>query len=291
MNLTWEPELFAALPRAAGEPLEQPRPGRRDRLPHVPPTVIVDRLVKRFGRTVAVDGASWSAQSGRITALLGPNGSGKTTTVECLEGLQTPTSGTVRVLDVDPATAGPEHRARVGVMLQDGGLPNTVGAERLIRHLASLYANPLDVDALMQRLGIDGFRRTAVRRLSGGQRQRLALASAIVGRPRVVFLDEPSAGLDPHARQDVWALVRELRADDVTVVITTHSFEEAERLADHVVVMRAGTVAASGTIAEIAGDRGLEAAYFALTDESWRDRPTDCWPTPPPASDAPGTRP
>ncbi|MDO5698227.1 MAG: ABC transporter ATP-binding protein [Dermatophilus congolensis] len=249
-------------------------------------SVVVDQLVKRFGRTVAVDGASWSAEPGRITALLGPNGSGKTTTVECLEGLQAPTSGTVRVLGTDPNNAGPEHRALVGVMLQDGGLPNTAGAERLLRHLASLYENPLDVDALMQRLGIDAFRGTAVRRLSGGQRQRLALASAIVGRPRVVFLDEPSAGLDPHARQDVWRLVRELRADGVTVVITTHSFEEAERLADHVVVMRAGQVAASGTIAEIGGDRGLEAAYFALTDgdDSWRDQPTNCWPTPPPAA-------
>lgn len=229
--------------------------------------MLVDRLVKRFGRTVAVDEASWSAEPGRITTLLGPNGSGKTTTVECLEGLTAPTAGVVRVLDTDPHTAGPEHRARVGVMLQDGGLPNTVGAARLLRHLASLHTAPLDVDALMARLGIDGFAGTAVRRLSGGQRQRLALAAAIVGRPRVVFLDEPSAGLDPHARADVWRLVRELRDDGVTVVITTHSFEEAERLADHVVVMRAGTVAAAGTIAEVAGDRGLEAAYFALTDE------------------------
>ena len=247
-------------------------------------SVVVDQLVKRFGRTVAVDGSTWSAESGRITALLGPNGSGKTTTVECLEGLQRPTSGTVRVLDTDPHGARPEHRARVGVMLQDGGLPNTVGAERLLRHLASLYDNPLDVDSLMTRLGIDTFRGTAVRRLSGGQRQRLALACAIIGRPRVVFLDEPSAGLDPHARMDVWALIRELRDDGATVVITTHSFEEAERLADHVVVMRAGTVAASGTIAEISGEQGLEAAYFALTaNDTWRDQPTNCWPTPPPA--------
>ena len=233
------------------------------------PPVVVDQLVKRFGSrsgtVTAVNGASWSADQGRVTAVLGPNGSGKTTTIECLEGLAVPTAGTVRVLGHDPRWAGPAHRARVGVMLQQGGLPNTSGAARLLRHLASLYANPLDTDDLMTRLGIDEFAGTTVRRLSGGQRQRLALAAAIVGRPRVVFLDEPSAGLDPHARLHVWSLVRELREDGVAIVVTTHSFEEAERLADRVVVMYRGEVVANGPVAEVAGDEGLESVYFSLT--------------------------
>lgn len=233
-------------------------------MPHSP--VVVDRLVKRFGAVTAVDGASWSAEHGQVTTVLGPNGSGKTTTIECLEGLQTPTEGSVRVLGQNPFRAGPEHRARVGVMLQQGGLPNTAGAARVLRHLASLYASPLDPDHLMRRLGIDEFARTTVRRLSGGQRQRLALAAAIVGRPRVLFLDEPSAGLDPHARLDVWRLVRELRDDGVAVVLTTHSFEEAERLADRVVVMYRGRVVADGAVAEVSGKDGLERTYFCLTE-------------------------
>lgn len=229
------------------------------------PTVVVDHLVKRFGVTVAVNEASWSAEEGQVTALLGPNGSGKTTTVECLEGLQVPTGGRVRVLGTDPAGADAEHRSRVGVMLQDGGLPSTVAAGRLLNHLATLYADPIPPPALKRRLGIDGFARTTVRRLSGGQRQRLALAAALIGRPRVVFLDEPSAGLDPHARLEVWTLIDELREDGVTVIVTTHSFEEAETLADRIVVMHTGRVVADGTVAEVAGDDTLETVYFRLT--------------------------
>jgi ABC-2 type transport system ATP-binding protein len=232
--------------------------------------VTVHELVRRFGTHRAVDGMTWTASAGQVTAVLGPNGAGKTTSMECAEGLQRPDGGTVRVLGRDPWRADADHRARVGVMLQDGGLPNGTRPVRLLRHLAALYAAPASVDDLVARLGIGAFAGTTVRRLSGGQRQRVALAAALIGRPQVVFLDEPTAGLDPHARLDVWDLVRETRAAGCAVVVTTHSFEEAERLADHVVIVHRGAVVAEGSVAEVSGARGLEDTYFALTREGAR---------------------
>ena len=234
----------------------------------MPPAVHVSGLAKRYGGVVALDGATWQASAGAVTAVLGPNGAGKTTMVECCEGLRRPDGGQVRVLGRDPWNASPEHRARVGVMLQDGGLPASARPLRLLRHLSAMYAAPAPLDPIVQRLGIDRFADTTVRRLSGGQRQRVALAAALVGRPEVAFLDEPSAGLDPHARLDVWELVRSLADDGVAVVLTTHSFEEAERLADHIVVVAGGAVAAEGSLADVTeGDR-LEDRYFALTRRS-----------------------
>ena len=232
--------------------------------------VHVSDLRRSFGTTRAVDGASWAADAGTVTAVLGPNGAGKTTTVECLEGLQRPDGGRVRVLGTDPWGAGPEHRARVGVMLQDGGLPTTSRPVPLLRHLAALYAAPVPVDELVARLGIDAFAGTTVRRMSGGQRQRVALAGALLPRPDVLFLDEPTAGLDPHARLDVWDLVRAEAARGACVVLTTHSFEEAERVADRVVIVAAGKVVADGSLAGVRGDRTLEDVYFALTTGTGR---------------------
>ncbi|HYN66062.1 MAG TPA: ABC transporter ATP-binding protein [Ornithinibacter sp.] len=227
--------------------------------------VLVRELRRSFATTTAVDGASWSAAAGTVTALLGPNGAGKTTTVECLEGLQRPDAGSVQVLGADPWRAGPDHRARVGVMLQEGGLPTTSRPLPLLRHLAAMYAGPAPLDELVSRLGIDGFAGTTVRRMSGGQRQRVALAAALLPRPDVLFLDEPTAGLDPHARLEVWDLVRAEAERGACVVVTTHSFEEAERLADRVVIMAAGRVVAEGTLDEVRGGRSLEDVYFALT--------------------------
>lgn len=240
------------------------------RLGRVPAAVVVTDLHKRFGATTALDGASWDARSGQVTGVLGPNGAGKTTMVECLEGLQRPDSGTVQVLGVDPWGAPAEHRARVGVMLQDGGLPGGSKPVALLRHLASLYAGPAPVDDLVSRLRIDGFSGTTVRRLSGGQRQRVALAAALVGRPEVVFLDEPSAGLDPHGRLDVWDLVRATADSGAAVVLTTHSFEEAERLADHVVIVAEGRVTAAGDRVKLTRGQSLEDLYFSLTRQSPR---------------------
>ena len=174
------------------------------------------------------------------------------------------------VLGTDPWRAGPDHRARVGVMLQEGGLPTTSRPLPLLRHLAALYADPAPLEELVERLGIGAFAGTTVRRMSGGQRQRVALAAALLPRPDVLFLDEPTAGLDPHARLEVWDLVRAEAARGACVVVTTHSFEEAERLADRVVIMAAGRVVADGTLDEVRGGRSLEDVYFTLTTGAGR---------------------
>ena len=240
------------------------------RLLSVTEAVSVHDLAKRFGATTALAGMTWAARHGQVTAVLGPNGAGKTTTIECAEGLQRQDSGEVRVLGVDPWQAGPDHRAAVGVMLQDGGLPNASTPVRLLRHLAAFHRFPADVDALVDRLGIDAFSGTTVRRLSGGQKQRVALAAALVGRPEVAFLDEPTAGLDPHARLDAWDLLHEIRDAGCAVIVTTHSFEEAQRLADHIIIVNRGSVAIQGSIAELTSERSLEDVYFSLTRESTR---------------------
>ena len=217
---------------------------------------MVSGLVKGYRGRAAVAGLELTAVRGAVTAMLGPNGAGKTTTVECCEGQRRPDRGTVRVLGLDPLTDGRALRPRVGVMLQDGGLPNTVPAGQVLRHVAAMYAEPRDPGELAARLGIDAFASTQVRRLSGGERQRLALAAAAVGRPEVAFLDEPTAGLDPQARLAVWDLVAELAGAGTAIVLTTHQMAEAEELADHVVIIDDGRDVASGSPAELIGTAG-----------------------------------
>jgi len=217
------------------------------------PAVQVQDLTLSYGRTRALSGVSFAVGAGGVTALLGPNGAGKTSTVEVCEGYRRPESGSVRVWGLDPIRDAAALRPRVGVMLQSGGIYAASRALPVLRHLASFYRNPLDVDGLAARLGLDAVRAT-YRRMSGGEKQRLALAAAIVGRPDLVFLDEPSAGMDPQARITTWELVEQLRTDGVTVVLTTHLLDEAERLADHVVVVDAGRVVADGSPAELTGD-------------------------------------
>ncbi|HEY0118885.1 MAG TPA: ABC transporter ATP-binding protein [Cellulomonas sp.] len=220
------------------------------------PAVEVNGLVKRYGVTTAVNGLDLVAASGQVTAVLGPNGAGKTTTVETCEGLRRADGGTVRVLGLDPVRDAPSLRPLVGVMLQDGGLPNTQRAGDVLAHVARMYGHPRDTGELTERLGLGSFARTSVRRLSGGERQRLALAVALVGRPRLVFLDEPSAGLDPQSRRAVWDLVGELSDDGVSVVLTTHFMAEAEALADHVVIVDHGRAITSGTVARLVESGG-----------------------------------
>jgi ABC-2 type transport system ATP-binding protein len=164
------------------------------------PAVEITGLVKRYGRTTAVDGLSLRAERGAVTAILGPNGAGKTTTVEICEGYRKPDGGTVRVLGLDPVTRGRALRPRIGVMLQSGGIPPAVRPAEYLRVMASFHARPLPPALLLSRLGLDGSARTPYKRLSGGQQQRLSLAAAVIGRPELVFLDEPTAGLDPQAR-------------------------------------------------------------------------------------------
>ncbi|TRV79090.1 ABC transporter ATP-binding protein [Streptomyces sp. 130] len=211
------------------------------------PAVRISGLVKRYGDKTAVDGLDLEIPAGAVTAVLGPNGAGKTTTIETCEGYRRPDGGTVRVLGLDPVADAARLRPRIGVMLQSGGIYSGARADEMLRHMARLHAHPLDVDALIERLGLGSCGRTSYRRLSGGQQQRLALAMAVVGRPELVFLDEPTAGLDPQARRSTWDLVRELRADGVSVVLTTHFMDEAEELADEVAVIDAGRIVAQGS--------------------------------------------
>jgi ABC-2 type transport system ATP-binding protein len=208
------------------------------------PAVEVTALVKKYGSKTAVDRLDLTVGAGTITAVLGPNGAGKTSTIECCEGYRRPDGGTVRVLGLDPVSQGEQLRPRIGVMLQSGGIYPTVRAAEMLRHTAKLYANPLDTEALIERLGLGSCGKTPFRRLSGGQQQRLSLALAVVGRPELVFLDEPTAGLDVQARHATWELVEQLRQDGVTVVLTTHLLDEAERLADKVAIVDAGKVIA-----------------------------------------------
>ncbi len=223
-----------------------------------------------YGDVVAVDGLDLVIERGTITSVLGPNGAGKTTTLETCEGYRRPHAGSVRVLGLDPVAQRRQLLPRIGVMLQQGGAWSGVHAMEMLRHVASLHAHPLDVDALGERLGLGDCGRTPYRRLSGGQQQRLGLAMAVVGRPELVFVDEPTAGLDPQARHTTWDLLRELRTAGVTVVLTTHYIEEAERLADSVHIIDRGRLVMSGTPAELTGDgvRRLEDVFLDNTGRS-----------------------
>lgn len=223
----------------------------------------VDLRLALGGRTV-LDGLSLTAATGRITALLGPNGAGKTTFIRCCTGILDPDDGTVRI-------AGGGVRAavatgRVGVMPQESGAWSGIRPLEMLHHLAGLHASPLPVDALAERLGLHDFARTPYRRLSGGQKQAVNLAGALVGRPELVFLDEPTSGMDPHTRRAVWELLRELRGNGVTVLLTTHAMGEAEQLADQVHIVDAGRISISGTVAELAsGGEDLEEVFLRHT--------------------------
>jgi ABC-2 type transport system ATP-binding protein len=201
-----------------------------------------------------------------VTAVLGPNGAGKTTTLETCEGYRAPQAGRVRVLGLDPQRQRRELLPRIGVMLQDGGAWSGVRAVEMLRHVAALHAHPLEVDLLVERLGLGSCGRTPYRRLSGGQQQRLKLAMAVVGRPELVFVDEPTAGMDPQARRTTWELLDELRGDGVTVVLTTHYMDEAERLADQVHVIDRGRLVASGSPFELTRGGGSSTIRLVVTE-------------------------
>ncbi|MEU7786368.1 MULTISPECIES: ABC transporter ATP-binding protein [unclassified Amycolatopsis] len=210
------------------------------------PAVEITGLVKSYGSTRAVDGLDLRMERGSLLALLGPNGAGKTTTVELCEGFLKPDAGTVRVLGLDPVRESAALRPRVGIMPQGGGAYPGVRADEMLRLVASCAASPLDPAWLLETLGLTSVRRTPFKRLSGGQQQRLSLACALIGRPELVFLDEPTAGMDPQARRLVWDLLAALRRDGVSVLLTTHLMEEAEALADTVVIVDHGKVVVSG---------------------------------------------
>ncbi|HET6532041.1 MAG TPA: ABC transporter ATP-binding protein [Actinoplanes sp.] len=220
--------------------------------------VEVRDVVVRYGDTTAVDGVSLGVPRGCVFALLGNNGAGKTSLLQVCEGFRRPHSGSARVLGLDPVGQHDDLMPRIGIMLQSGGIYPWATTGEVLELFASFAARPLDTEMLLDRLGLGKVRRTRWRRLSGGEQQRLALAVALVGRPELVFLDEPTAGMDTEARHTTWQLIEELRADGVTVLLTTHLLDEAERLADHVVIMRSGVVAATGTPAELTAAAGID---------------------------------
>lgn len=222
------------------------------------PAVDVTDLVVRHGELTAVDGVSFSAGRGEVLALLGPNGAGKTSTVEVLEGYGTATSGTVRVLGHDPATERDRIVGRIGVMLQDGGVYPGIRPPEMLRLLAAMYPDPVDPDDLLERVGLADKATTTWRQLSGGEQQRLSLAMALIGRPEVAFLDEPTAGVDVRGRQVIRATIRDLADTGCAVVLCTHELDEAEKVADRVVIVDRGRVVGAGTLAELrAGTSGV----------------------------------
>jgi ABC-2 type transport system ATP-binding protein len=205
---------------------------------------VVRNLVKSYRGRAVVDGLTFSVQAAEVFALLGPNGAGKTTTVEILEGYRRPDSGSVRVLGLDPARQAAALKPRIGLMLQQGGLFPQITAREALRLFAAFYRDAEDPEALLDQLQLREVARTPFRQLSGGQKQRLSLGLALVGRPRLVFLDEPTAAMDPQARHATWSIIRTLRQRGTTVLLTTHFMEEAEQLANRVAIVDRGRLVA-----------------------------------------------
>jgi len=228
----------------------------------------VEGLRKRYRATIAVDGVDLAVGQGEIFGILGPNGSGKTTTVECAYGLRAADAGRIRVFGLDPQ-AEPDRVGRlVGTQLQDSALPDRITVAEAVHLFAALAGGPVDETRAMDRWGLTGNRRATFGSLSGGQRQRLFVALALLGRPRLVFLDEMTTGLDPGARREVWRLVEEIRDEGTTVVLVTHFMDEAERLCDRVAVIVGGRVRAVDTPAGLVGryDGGLRVRFTARPD-------------------------
>jgi ABC-2 type transport system ATP-binding protein len=220
------------------------------------PAVVVDRLKKAYGPNLAVDGLSFTVDRGEVFGLLGPNGAGKTTTVEALEGYRKPDAGTALVLGLDPVRDHRRLTPLIGVMLQEGGLYPGIRPLEALRLFAAYYAEHEEPETLLDLVGLRPVAGTLVRRLSGGQKQRLSLALALVGKPEVVFLDEPTAGMDPHARLTTWEVIVGLKARGATVLLTTHAMDEAERLCDRVAIIDGGRLVALGTPGDLTRSAG-----------------------------------
>jgi ABC-2 type transport system ATP-binding protein len=227
-------------------------------MPGQEPVIEVSGLVVRYGTLTAVDGLDLRASAGEVVALLGRNGAGKTSTVETLEGYRGRASGSVKVLELDPGvpTDARALASRIGVMLQRGGVYPGMGPAEALRLFSSYYGSPEDPAELLDRMGLVDVARTPWRRLSGGEQQRLSMALALVGRPDVAFLDEPTAGVDPQGRLAIRAEIARLRDRGACVLLTTHELEEAERVADRIVIIDRGRVVAAGTLAELTGSSG-----------------------------------
>ena len=209
--------------------------------------VQVENLTKKYGAVAALRGVSFEVHAGEVFGLLGPNGAGKTTTIEILEGLRTPDSGRVSVCGLDPQRSGTSYKQQIGAVLQSTALPEKLRVSEALKLFASFYSRRRDTTDLLRRFGLEEKRNTSYMHLSGGQKQRLALALALVNEPKVVFLDEPTAGLDPQVRREMYDIIEELRRENKTILLTTHYIEEAERLCDRVAIIDQGRVIALGT--------------------------------------------
>jgi ABC-2 type transport system ATP-binding protein len=217
----------------------------------------------RYGDVTAVDGIWFTAEAGQVTAVLGPNGAGKTSTVEALEGFRRPTSGVVRVAGLDPITQHNELVSHIGVMLQDGGVYPSMRAGEAAELFCAYHGNVNEPTELIARVGLGDRTTRTWKQMSGGEQQRLKLALALAGKPDVVFLDEPTAGVDAEGRIVIRDVIRTLAAEGVAVVLTTHELGEAERLADHIVILDRGRLVATGTLAELRGQGEREEIRFA----------------------------
>ncbi len=246
------------------------------------PALTIRGLQYSYGTHRVVDGIDLTAESGSVLGVLGPNGAGKSTTISLAVGTRRPESGTVEIFGHDPVTEHATTSQLAGVMLQDGGLPMSSKPLQVLRHLSTLYENPVPVDELAEPLGLHDFAGRTMRRLSGGQKQRVALAAALIGRPRLVFLDEPCAGLDPQAREVVHSFIRDLADRGVAVVLTTHDLAEAEELSDEVVVIDRGRIIAQGAPEELrsasAGSRSLTIRLDSPVPAALVDRLTELGP-------------
>ena len=243
------------------------------------PAIDLADVRKTYGDTVALDGLNLAVPAGRITGLLGPNGAGKTTALEICAGLHQADSGTVAVLGRDPWRADAQQRARTGVMLQSGGIWSGASALQAVSHVARFYRNPVDPAELLAQVRLDDIGRTPFRRMSGGEQQRVKLACAIVGRPELAILDEPSSGLDPGTRREIWDLILQLRNSGTSVVLSTHSLEEAELLADWVAIIDHGRCVASGTTADLTSDPDSQTLHFRAAPHLAREALLRALPT------------
>jgi ABC-2 type transport system ATP-binding protein len=224
--------------------------------------IVVENFTKSYGSIRVVDNLQFTIQRGEIFALLGPNGAGKTTTIETLEGYRKPDNGRVRVLGLDPIRESQKLKPQIGVMLQQDGLYQGLTAREVLHLFAGYYRQPQNIDSLLERVGLNTANKTRCRRLSGGQKRRLALAVALVGNPTLVFLDEPTSGMDPQARLATWEIVRELKQNGVTVLLTTHLMDEAERLADHIAIIDHGRLVAFDTPSGLTGAQNSTVVRF-----------------------------
>ncbi|OLF09541.1 ABC transporter [Actinophytocola xinjiangensis] len=235
----------------------------------------VQGLRKSYNTLVAVDGIDLDIHRGQVFAILGPNGAGKTTTVEILEGHRTRTSGSVSVLGTDPARATRAWRARIGIVLQTANDAAELTVAETVRHFATYFPAPADPRAVIEQVGLTEKAGARIKQLSGGQRRRLDVALGIVGRPELLFLDEPTTGFDPEARRHFWDLIRTLAADGTTIVLTTHYLDEAEALADEVAVIAGGRIVARGTPATLGGRSTAKATVSWIDHDGPRSVLTD----------------